>query len=192
MKKDWVITDKGFVWFVVRFVAIFCLFYFGSLAVIGLTSPVGYYSPFVDHYLDYVSGLKNGLLYGTKGLLALCGVATNIYSNFRIGFVDGQYVRIAMDCVGIGVYSFWLAYVLANRLPVKRAIAWSLGGLLILFTINTVRITLFLSSINEGWPMPFGLDHHTWFNIVAYIAIFILMWRFEKANKGSALRQGEN
>lgn len=169
-----------FLGFVVKFAVIFCALYFGTMAIIGLSAQAGYYSPFIDKHLDYVSGIKNALLFCTQTTLHWFGIDTIIGSDYTIGFVNGRSVRIAMDCVGIGVYSFWIAYVLANKLTVSKKIIWALAGVLLLFIINDVRITLFLTSINKGWPMPLGLDHHTWFNIVAYIAIFIMIYFFEK------------
>jgi hypothetical protein len=53
---------------------------------------------------------------------------------------------------------------------------------LLLYTINQLRIGLFLVAINKGWKMPLGWDHHTWFNIVAYTAIALMIWAFEKRN----------
>lgn len=29
--------------------------------------------------------------------------------------------------------------------------------------------------------MPLGIDHHTWFNIFAYIFIFIMIWIYDRS-----------
>ncbi|MCP9751925.1 exosortase/archaeosortase family protein [Ferruginibacter sp. HRS2-29] len=178
--------DKKFLWFVAKFLLIFCVLYFGTLAVIGLASPEGYYSPFVAEYFDYVSGIKNMLLLCTQWLLSLCGIKTQVEPGFLIRFVMGKSVFIAMDCVGYGVYSFWLAYVLSNSISIGKKIIWSFGGVLLLFIINVIRISLYLTAINRNWEMPLGVDHHTWFNIAAYLAIFLMIWRFEKSMKISS------
>jgi exosortase/archaeosortase family protein len=178
-----IFSDKKFLWFIAKFLLLFCIFYFGTLAIIGLASPGKYYSSFIDHYFDYVSGIKNMLLYCSKKILQFFGVDARIEPGFIIRYYRGKGVFIAMSCVGYGVYSFWLAYVLANIIPVSKKILWGIGGLLLLFAINVVRITLYLTALNKGWPMPLGIDHHTWFNIAAYLAIFIMIWRFEKMTK---------
>jgi hypothetical protein len=54
------------------------------------------------------------------------------------------------------------------------------GGVLALWAINVIRISMFLIAINNNSTMPFGIDHHTWFNIVAYGFILILMYFFNK------------
>lgn len=153
------------------------------MAIIGLASPVSYYSPFVDKYLDYVSGLKNTLLYGTQFTLSIFQIPTEILPNFAIKIVDGKGVIVAQSCVGFGVYSFWIAFVAANKGVFWRKVKWIALGLLSLWLINVIRITLFLLAVNKGWPMPLGLDHHTWFNIFAYLLIFILIWWYDKRSK---------
>lgn len=177
--------QNKFIWFTLKFLIVFAFLYFGTIAVIGISSPGNYYIPFVDKYLDYVSGIKNMLLYTTKGFLLLFNIKTQFEPNYLIRIIGGRGVYIAMDCVGYGVYSFWIAYVVANDNSLKKKLLWIVTGVAILFLINAIRITLFLVAINKGWPMPLGLDHHTWFNIVAYLAIFILIYKFEKNLKTS-------
>ncbi|MEO9211431.1 MAG: exosortase/archaeosortase family protein [Ginsengibacter sp.] len=161
----------------------FCVLYFGTYAIIGLASPAFYYSPFVDKYLDYVSGLKNTLLYSTAFLLSLFHIPTEILPGFIIKISGGKGVIVAQSCVGIGVYSFWIAFVAANKGSFWRKVKWIFGGLLSLWFINDVRITLFLLAVNKGWPNPLGMDHHTWFNIFAYLLIFVLIWWYDKKSK---------
>lgn len=177
------ISENKFVWFVIKFLVVFLVLYYGTLAVIGVASPGNYYIPFVDKYLDYVSGIKNLLVWATKGTLYLFGIETKIEPGYLIRIINARGVFIAMDCVGYGVYSFWIAYVIANDNKLKDKIIWIIGGLITLFLINSARITLFLLAINKGWPMPLGFDHHTWFNIFAYMAIFLMMYFFEKGLK---------
>jgi exosortase/archaeosortase family protein len=183
-----------FVIYLLKFIGIFCLCYFGTLAVIGLAAPVGYYSPFVEKYLDYVSWIKYSLINATGGILSLFNIPTHKEPGFLIRITGGRGVIIAMSCVGYGVYSFWIAFVAANRGDLLKKIKWITAGLLILWFINVVRITLFLVAINKGWPMPLGIDHHTWFNIVAYLFIFILIWLYDRSAKSPLVKaqQKEN
>jgi exosortase/archaeosortase family protein len=178
------LSDRKFLTFVARFLLLFGLFYFGTLAVIGLAAQGNTYSSFVAKYLDYVSGIKHSLVWGVGKIAALAGYNTTTEPGFIISFPNKKGVIIAMNCVGYGVYSFWAAYILANTCEWKKKLLWVAGGLLLLWLINVVRITLFLVAINKGWPMPLGIDHHTWFNILAYAAIFILMYFFEQTNPG--------
>ena len=186
-----ILFDKHFITFVTKFLLLFALLYFGTLGIIGLAAPGKLYSPFVDQHLDYVSGIKNALMYGTKGILNLFGITTVIEPNFTIRFIRARGVIISMNCVGYGVYSFWIAYVAANKGNWQKKLAWIAGGLLLLFAINTIRITLFLTAINKGWPMPLGIDHHTWFTVFAYGAIFGMIFLLNHRSEPLSLRESK-
>ncbi len=175
------LKDRTFTSFVIRFLLIFAVLYFGTLAVIGLAAPGGLYSPFIDHYLDYVSWIKTSLVKGTAFFAGLFGYETYEVPNHIIRVVNGSGVRIAYSCVGYGVYSFWVAYVLASRGSAGKKAVWALSGVVALWTINVLRIGLLLIALNRNWPMPLGLDHHTWFNIVAYLVIFFMIYFFERS-----------
>jgi exosortase/archaeosortase family protein len=171
--------------YLIKFIGIFCLCYFGTLAVIGLASPSGHYSPFVAKYLDYVSWLKRSMINTTAFILSLFHIPTVKESGFALRIKGGVGIIISMSCVGYGVYSFWIAFVVANTGTFWKKVRWVLGGLLVLWLVNVTRITLLLLAINRGWPMPLGIDHHTWFNIVAYtlIIIFIVLYDRSSGNK---------
>ena len=175
--------NNSFAIYLVKFLGVFCLLYFGTLAVIGLAAPGKYYSSFIDHHLDYVNWIKNSLIYTTGFILSLFHIQTYTEPGFIIRFVGGRGVVIAMSCVGYGVYSFWAAFVIANNGTFLKKMRWAILGVLALWFINVIRITLFLVAINRGWPMPLGIDHHTWFTIFAYLLIFILIWLYDKSLK---------
>lgn len=176
-------SDNNFTGFVVRFLVLFAIFYYGTLALIGIAAPGGYYSPFVQHYFDYVSWIKISLMKGVSFLLNLFDISTTHEPGFIVRMEHKRGVIIAYDCVGYGVYSFWAAFVLAIKTALKKKLFWLTGGIFLLWLINTLRISLFLVSINRGWAMPFNMDHHTLFNITAYTAILLMMWLFDRNTK---------
>jgi exosortase/archaeosortase family protein len=180
------LQQKSFLIYLLKFTGVFCLCYFGTLAVIGIAAPGGWYSSFVHTYLDYVSWLKWSLIHATGFILSLFNISTTTEPDFLIRFTGRRGVIIAMDCVGYGVYSFWIAFITANKGEVTKKILWIVLGLLGLWLINVIRITLFLTAINKGWPMPLGLDHHTWFNIFAYLLIFLMIWFYDKSFKNNS------
>jgi len=161
------------------------------LAIIGFAAPGGYYSPFVEKYLDYVSWIKRSLINATAYILSLFNIQTQKEPGFILRIRGGRAIIIAMDCVGYGVYSFWTAFVAANTGSFRRKVLWIVAGLLILWFINVIRITLFLVAINRGWPMPLGIDHHTWFTIVAYAMIFILIWLYDRSSRNKFLNKSK-
>ena len=153
--------------------------------MIGIAAPGNMYSPFVENYLDYVKWIKLSLIWATGFILSIFGISTYSVPDFIIRITDGRGVFIAMDCVGYGVYSFWIAFVAANKGKFWRKFTWIVLGVLSLWFINVIRITLFLLAVDRNWPMPLGLDHHTWFNIFAYLLIFIMIWWYDKTGKNS-------
>jgi len=171
---------RDFLKFFIKFIVLFLFFYIGTEIMNGVSIQGGYYSQFVSKYLDYISLLKRLLLNNTKILLSLFDIETYQPGNFIIRIKDGMGGRIADGCVGYGVYSFWIAYVLANLFSFKRKIVMIIIGLIILWSINVTRISLLLVALNKQWSMPLGLNHHTWFTIVSYIAIFVMIYIFEK------------
>ena len=183
-KSTSLFNEKNLWIYLAKFAGIFCICYFGTLAVIGLAAPDGLYSPFVAKYFDYVSWIKISLMKATGFILSLFHIPTETQPGFVIRFTGGKGVIIAMSCVGYGVYSFWVAFVSANKGRFLKKALWIVFGLLGLWFINVIRITLFLTSINKGWPMPLGIDHHTWFNIFAYVLIFLMIWLYDRSLKG--------
>ena len=177
------LKNRKFLLFTAKFLLLFALFYYGTIAVIGLASPGRYYSPFIANYLDYVTWIKWSLLGASKFFLSLFGLPSYLEPGFIMRGHNGNSVLLAMDCVGYGVYSFWAAYVIAGDGTAGKKILWVAGGLLLLWMINVLRISGVLVAINNRWAMPLGIDHHTWFNIFAYTAIFILMYFFERNRK---------
>lgn len=168
-----------FLKFCLKFLLLFSFFYFGTRAIIGLASPEGYYSVFVAQYLDYVSGLKHLIIQLVKVLLSIFGVKAIAGPEFRVGIVGGKSVIVAMSCVGYAIYSVWFAYVMASEAPLRRKCLWAVLGVIVLFLINVVRIAAFLFTYNKGKEMPLGLDHHTWFTLVAYTLIFVMIYYFD-------------
>lgn len=185
-----ILRDRFFLRFLIVFTAVFAFCYFGSLAVIGLSAPGGQYSPFVARYLDFISWIRWALLAGSKGFLSIVGIDTYITPQYHIRYVNGKGVFLAYDCIGYGVMSFWIALVTALPGTFKNKLSWILKGIFILYLINVARISLFLVVTNRNTEMPLGLDHHTWFNIFAYLAIFILLY-FLNRSTGMRLKQGK-
>lgn len=183
MNKN-IFAEKKFIRFVATFIAVFLICYYGTLFLTGLAVHGGSYSPFVEKYFNIASWLRSSLILSSKQFLFLLGTETVRSDEYVLRAVGGRGVRIVYACLGFGVMSFWVAYIVANFASLPKKIYWIFGGLFFLWIINVVRISLVLLAGNKGWLFPFGWDHHTWFNIVAYGAIFAMIYFFEKSLKG--------
>ena len=167
--------------YLLKFLGSFCLLYFGTKAMIGLCVPGGYYSPFLQRYLNYIAVLRESLLYGSKGLLSLFGYHSSIENVYYLNMQGGRSVHLVYSCLGYGIISFWLAFVFANRGSFTKKMVWMLIGFAVIWLINVTRIAMLLLAINKNWHFPLGLDHHTWFNIAAYGCIFIGIYLYDKS-----------
>ena len=156
------------------------LCYCGSLAIIGLSAKEGHYSSFVSKYLDYISWLRETLLYSSKFVLQLFGVQTYLASKYNLKMVNGRGIMLVYECVGYGVMSFWTAFLVASEGNFKKKFLWWVVGIFFFYLLNVGRLCLLLVATNKNWPIPFGWDHHTWFNVIAYIAILISIYLFYK------------
>ncbi len=176
------VSEKAIIIYLIKFAGIFCLCYFGTLGMVGLCAPGKYYSAFADRYLDYISVLRASLLHAAKLVAGLFGYKTYFANEYNLRVVNGSGIIMVYSCLGIGVMSFWTAFVLANKSKVTDTIKWLFGGLALFWFINVLRITLLLIAHNRKWPIPL-FDHHTWFNMAAYVLIFVLIWFYDKQHK---------
>ena len=173
--------NKHILIYLVKFFTIFCIAYFGTLAVEGVAAPGNYYWPFVDHYFNYPSWLRASLLHGTRFFLSLSGYETVITDPASLQMLNGKAVHVSYDCYGVGVMSFWLAFVVANKGNGLKKSLWVVGGFLAIWLINITRIGMLLVAINKNSQLPFNMDNHDFFTVLAYGAIFLLMFLYDRS-----------
>ena len=175
-------TEK-WVQYVLKLLVIYGVLYFGTLAIIGLSAPGGFYSPFVAKYLDYPSLLRKALLYSSDGLLKLWGYPSEIDAPFKVKFHGGHGINVIYGCLGTGVTSFWVAFIAANEAALKKKIFFITGGAIAIFIINAARMALLVIVSNGKRERLFENNHHTFFNIAAYCLILFMMYLFGKNSK---------
>jgi exosortase/archaeosortase family protein len=175
--------NKQLLLYFAKFGSAVALFYFGTLGVIGLSTPDNAYSPFVANHLNFINPLRYSLLCGAKLLLSAFGYTTHLTSQFVLTMESGNGIRMVYSCVGYGVMSFWAAFIIANKGSIIKKMSWVGFGLAALWAINVLRVSILLVAINKNWPIPLGWDHHTWFNIIAYAAIFLMIYFYDRSSK---------
>jgi len=161
------------------------MLYFGTKGVIGLTVPDGYYSAFVTNYLDYPGLLRSSLLKGTRLFVWVFGYEAYLKDVYRIYFVNGKGVKLVYGCLGYGLFSFWIAFILANNGRILKKVIWILSGCFFIWFINVIRISLVLISNNRNWDIKITLQQHTIFNITVYLFIFLMIWLFQRSENSS-------
>lgn len=175
--------QNSLVRYLFKFLLCFGLLYYGTRAMIGITAPGGFYWAFADRYLDYVSWLRTLLMNTSRMVLELAGYDIYMKDAYTIRMQGGLGVHVVYSCLGYGVMSFWTAFIFANKGTFRQKSFWILTGLLVIFSVNVGRICIMLVAVNKKWKSLFSLDNHTWFNIIAYALIFLLMWLFDRSNK---------
>lgn len=190
--KQIIQAHKGLAGYCLRFLGLFCVLYYATEAVIGLSSTEGGYNAFVAQHLNFIDPFRRFLLSATQGLLSAAGYRTYFRDTFTLSFLGGGGIRVVYSCLGYGLLSFWAAFVFANRGGWKRKAAWMLGGCLALVLVNILRLSLVLLAVNKGWPMPLGWDHHTWFNIMAYLLIFLMIYVFDRSRRREGNQRKKN
>ena len=179
-----------FIKYLLTFLIVFCILYFGTTAFIGLAAPGGYYVPVFDHYLNYPSWLRASILIGSKVLLNIFGYHPFRPDQYLLSLPGGASVRMVYSCLGYGIMSFWAAFVFANKGSWKRKAVWILGGLLAIWFINVVRVSVLLVANSKSAAMPLGIDHHTWFNICAYALVFLMIWMYDRSGSRGVVSHG--
>ncbi|HEX6914846.1 MAG TPA: archaeosortase/exosortase family protein [Chitinophagaceae bacterium] len=171
--KD-IIQNPGFK-FILRFLVFFLGLHYGNELFIGLTAPGGLYVPFLESHLNYVAWIRQSVLYGAKLLSNLMGYPAYIDGPYHLRSVTGPGVQMVYSCIGLGIMSFWAGFVLAHALPWKKKLAWTLAGLVTIWIINCFRVAIILAATVNRWNINRFMDHHDFFNMVAYVFIFILI-----------------
>jgi exosortase/archaeosortase family protein len=166
--------------YLIHFFGIFLLLYAGSYAIVGLAAPEHFYAPFIAHYFDFTAWLRTSLLMGVKVMLSCFGFEANLRNIYSIGILHGRAIHVGYGCLGLGVMSFWTAFILANQSKWRIKIIWSLVGLFTIWMINVIRLSLLLLAQEQNWFIVLGIDHHSCFNAVTYLFIFFGMYLFAK------------
>lgn len=180
--KGNVLLSRNFLSYLFKFFLVFCLVYYGSQLIIGLTAPGNHYNEFVEKHLDYIAFLRRSLLYASNWVVSFFGYNVYVQSEHYLSIINGSRVRMVYSCLGIGVFSFWIAFVIANTGSFLRKLLWLSTGIILIWIINVIRVSLLLVAANDRWKSFLILNHHTLFNIAAYGCVFALIYFYDRSN----------
>ena len=164
-----------------RLISILILLYYFKFFFRGITDPKNFYSPFIDHNLNYVTGLKSSILNTSNVLAHAFGLNS---------YVDGKIIRIPkgagvvlnLPCLGLGIMSFWIAFIFAHQNNLAKRFQWCLIGVAAIWFINCLRISLLLFAVQSKWKVNKYINHHDLFNLVAYAIIILMIYFFSVKN----------
>lgn len=178
--------------FYLRFAGLFLLFYLTYTFVVAASAPAGVYYPFVEQYLNFPVLIRHGVLNTGHFALSLLGYPTTLVDD-RIVAADGVSVlQMAWACYGLGLKSFWVAFVCAHSLTLRKKILWSLLGVFTVFVLNCVRVVVLMIATVNQWAFAdyMGTNNHDLFNYVCYAALLGLIFLFYAKAKPVSERHG--
>jgi exosortase/archaeosortase family protein len=175
--------------FGVLFISLFLLFYYFNILFFGITSPGNHYIPFLADHLNYIAALRGLLLQCSAGVLQLFGF-TALTNNYELLVVGRGVITLVYSCLGLGVMSFFTAFVLAYPKPTKPKLIFLISGLLVIQLLNIIRFAL----LALFWHKPYGsiIDHHTLFNALIYIVISISLYFWVTTDASLIKQHGKN
>lgn len=159
--------------FLVIFISLFLVFYYGNIAFFSLTSAGSHYNAFIDEHLNYIRWLRHLLLLISKAIINWFGF--NAISNDYQLLVAGRgIIDVIYSCLGLGVMSFFAAFVIAYPKNLKPKIIFLFTGLICIQALNVLRFVLLVLFWDKKSPVI--LDHHAIFNIVIYLVIAVSLY----------------
>jgi exosortase/archaeosortase family protein len=159
------------------------LYYF-NIFFIGITDPKGHvYSSFLANHLDYIAWLRSSLLHTANFITKAFGLNTYVADIYTLKVAYGRGIKIGLTCIGYGLISFWIAFIVAqNSIWIKKLI-WSVLGLVAIWLINCVRVAVLLIALQNKWEVNKYIEHHDLFNLVAYLLILIMIYLYYTQSK---------
>jgi len=159
--------------FAFSFLLLFVIFYYFNILFYGVTSPGNHYYPFLADNLNYIQSLRWFLLSCSTQILDWMGFTT-IHNDTQLLVAGKGSIEVVYSCLGLGLMSFFAAFVISYPKQLKQKIIFLVSGLLVIQALNIVRFVL----LTLFWSKKANriVDHHTIFNIIIYIIIMISLY----------------
>ena len=161
--------------FAIKFIGLFGLFYYGNIIFFGLTLPGNHYSAFLRYHLNYIGWLRWALLHSAASCLTALGYIAKV-SDTELLVVGHGIVQLIYTCLGLGVMSFFAAFVIAYPKQLKPKLLFLIAGLMGIQFLNIIRIALLALYWNRSKARI--IDHHLIFDVLIYIIIIVVLYRW--------------
>jgi len=181
--------------FLVKFISLFLLFYYVNIFFVQLALPGKWHNDFFVEHLNYIDWLTGSLTHTAHFITHILGLSAIVENNDTLALTQGPRVIVKWQCIGFGIMSFWLAFVLAQDIRFKRKVLLGLAGVLVVWLMNCCRIALLAVALDRNlkpWKKSLtfigGINHHDLFNYGCYAVILLLIFVYYKvsAKKGGA------
>lgn len=176
-------ANKRAIKFVIIMLALYFIFSQGNLFMNSVMSPGGrFYHAFIADHFNYIQGVRTILIVPAVWIIKLFGFYA-IYNEMDVMVVDGPLLRVNYSCLGLGVMSFFTAFVIAFPAKLKSKIRLFIIGTIMIYLLNVARIAGLgvLLGHFESQRDNFTY-HHEIFNFIVYVCIFLLLYLWIKKN----------
>lgn len=166
------------VFFLAKLLAFFLLFDYFFLFLIGASVEGGVYIPFLAETLNIPVFYRDAVLLMAGGLLHLLNYEYTIQGEL-LAVAGSPGILLNYSCYGFSLISLYAALILAYPAEKKLRIKFLLLGLAGIVTLNTLRVAA-LAALYTGqnYQTIQQIDHHMIFNIVVYLFIFGIFYRY--------------
>lgn len=171
--------------FLTKLLSVSVILNYGTKFWIGACEPGNIYFPWAEKYFNYPDWLKFSLAKAAIFFSTLLGYPAYQVDEIKISVINGSGVNIGFGCIGYGIMGFWIAFIYAYPRNLVKKIKWLLGGLLVIWFINMIRILVLLLLVNQPEKIDvnkFG-NHHDVFNYIAYAIIIAMIFFYTKEKK---------
>jgi exosortase/archaeosortase family protein len=169
--------------FLIRFLTLYAILYYGTYAFIGASTKGGIYISWLK-YIDYVSFYRKMLLASSAIIVEWFGYYTYLRSPFVLSINGNGGVQLIYWCLGIGVISFWISYILANsKDSLKKRFFWLFGGTIVITLLNIIRIAFLLIATQAKTATILSINHHDLYTGILYVIILLMVYlHYRKTN----------
>ncbi|RYG16439.1 MAG: hypothetical protein EOO07_13280 [Chitinophagaceae bacterium] len=176
-------ANKVALFFVLKMVFFYILFSQGNLFMNSVLNDSGrFYNAFWAENLNYIQWIRSALIVPATWVIKLFGFYA-INNEMDVMVVDGPYLRVNYSCIGLGVMSFLLAFVLAFPAKIKAKVRLFIVGTIMIYVLNVLRIAGLGVLLGHFKSQRNNFTyHHEIFNIIVYICIFALLYFWIKKN----------
>jgi len=175
--------------FLLKFISFFLVFYYVNIFFVQLTLPGKWHSDFFVEHLNYIGWLTGSLTHTANFITHTLGLNTIVEGNDKLALVQGPRVVVKWQCIGLGIISFWLAFVLAQDIRLRKKLLLGLAGALAVWFMNCCRIALLVFALDRNlkpWKKNLtligGINHHDLFNYACYAVILLLIFVYYRVS----------
>lgn len=186
-------ANKKALLFVASLFIFYLIFSQGNLFMNSVMSPgARYYNASIAEHFDYIQGLKTALIVPAVWIIKLFGFYA-IHNEMDVLVVDGPHLRVNYSCLGLGVMSFLVAFIIAFPSKLKAKIKLLIFGIVLIYVLNVLRIAAlgillgYFKSQRENFTY-----HHEIFNILVYLIILLVLYLWIKKNTTMLAEQKNN